>query len=188
MKPYIYIWCLVSKWDRFTRSRISKERGKIFQKIQKREKQRIRAKKQKLRKFWKNETSKNSEKFYFRKKGKLKEGKNREIVTKKKLKKTNKIFLKLFLKNDEFNFWRRYWRNWQGIVWNTAPRWPKCGVWQCNARPNTLAFGQFLFSSLQCNLCPLYLRLKKVSNNKRLKKKLECVLKKVTKWFKTATQ
>lgn len=35
MKPYIYIWCLVSKWDRFTRSQVSKERGKIFQKIQK---------------------------------------------------------------------------------------------------------------------------------------------------------
>ena len=53
---------------------------------------------------------------------------------------------------------------------------------------NNVAFWQFFLSSLQCYLLPLYLRLKKVSNNKRLKKKLECVLKKVTKWFKIVTQ
>ena len=120
MKPYIYIWCLVSKWDRFTRSRISKERGKIFQKYKKGRKQRICAKKRKfpkITKIWKTKPHKIFKKknFNFEKKRKIQRREKYKRENFEKFRKTAKNWN--FLKNDEFNFWGRYWRNWQGIVW-----------------------------------------------------------------------
>ena len=60
--------------------------------------------KTKITKILKKRNLKNFQKILFSKKGKFKEGKNREIVTKKKIEKKSKIFLNVFLKNDEFNF------------------------------------------------------------------------------------